>query len=145
MKYLKYFESSEDEFTLNQRNALIDEIKYYFTDLEDVGCDIRFTTGSKLIQSKSSDLTHFDFNMVNFIKVRIVKNHIGPGRTTKNYHQNQLKLFITSDLFNEVIDVAKDRLRDKNLFIDDDSIKVENSYITINIYRNEDMDKIKKS
>ena len=145
MKYLKYFESSEDNFGIDQRNILIEEIKYYFTDLEDVGCDIRFTTGSKLVQSKSSDLTHFDFNMVNFIKVRIVKNHIGPGRTTKNYHQNQLKLFMTSDLFNEVIDVAKDRLRDKNLFIDDDSIKVENSYITINIYRNEDMDKIKKS
>jgi hypothetical protein len=145
MKYLKYFESSEDDFGLDQRNILIDEIKYYFTDLEDVGFDIRFTTGSKLIQSKSSDLTHFDFNMVNFIKVRIMKNPIGPGRTTKNYHQNQLKLFMMSDLFNEVIDVAKDRLSDKNLFIDDDSIQVENSYITINIYRNEDMDKIKKS
>jgi hypothetical protein len=50
-----------------------------------------------------------------------------------------------SDLFNEVIDVAKDRLSDKNLFIDDNSIQVENSYIIINIYRNEDMDKIKKS
>jgi hypothetical protein len=145
MKYLKYFESSEDEFTLDQRNALIDEIKYYFTDLEDVGCNIRLTTGSKLVQSKSSDLTHFDFNMVNFIKVRIMKNPIGIGRTTQNHHQNQLKLFMISDLFNEVIDVAKDRLSDKNLFIDDDSIQVESSYITMNIYRNEDMDKIKKS
>jgi hypothetical protein len=74
-----------------------------------------------------------------------MKNPIGPGRTTKNYHQNQLGLFMMSDLFNEVIDVAKDRLSDKNLFIDDDSIQVESSYITMIIYRNEDIDKIKKS
>lgn len=140
MKYLKYFESSEDDLGFD-----IDELKYYFTDLEDAGCDVRLRTSTKLVQSKSSDLTHFDFNMVNFIKVRIMKNPIGPGRTTKNYHQNQLGLFMMSDLFNEVIDVAKDRLSDKNLFIDDDSIQVENSYITINIYKNEDMDKIKKS
>jgi hypothetical protein len=140
MKYLKYFESSEEDFGFD-----IDELKYYFTDLEDVGCDVRLRTSTKLVQSKSSDLTHFDFNMVNFIKVRIMKNLIGIGRSTKNYHQNQLKLFMMSDLFNEVIDVAKDRLSDKNLFIDDDSIQVENSYITINIYKNEDIDKIKKS
>ena len=140
MKYLKYFESSEDDLGLD-----IDELKYYFTDLEDVGFTVRLRTSTKLVQSKSSDLTHFDFNMVNFIKVRIMKNPIGIGRSTKNYHQNQLKLFMMSDLFNEVIDVAKDRLSDKNLFIDDDSIQVENSYITINIYKNEDIDKIKKS
>ena len=140
MKHLKYFESSEDDLGFD-----IDELKYYFTDLEDIGCTVRLRTSTKLVQSKSSDLTHFDFNMVIFIKVQIMKNPIGPGRTTKNYHQNQLKLFMMSDLFNEVIDVAKDRLSDKNLFIDDDSIQVENSYITINIYKNEDMDKIKKS
>ena len=140
MKHLKYFESSEDDLGFD-----IDELKYYFIDLEDAGCTVRLRTSTKLIQSKSSDLTHFDFNMVVFIKVQIMKNPTGPGRTTKNYHQNQLKLFMTSDLFNEVIDVAKDRLSDKNLFIDDDSIQVENSYITINIYKNEDMDKIKKS
>ena len=140
MKYLKYFESSEDDLGFD-----IDELKYYFTDLEDAGFTVRLRTSNKLIQSKSYDLKHFDFNMVTFIKVQIIKNPIGPGRTTKNYHQNQLKLFMMSDLFNEVIDVAKDRLSDKNLFIDDDSIQVENSYITINIYKNEDMDKIKKS
>lgn len=140
MKYLKYFESSEEDFGFD-----IDELKYYFTDLEDVGCDVRLRTSTKLIQSKSSDLTHFDFNMVIFIKVYIMKNLIGIGRSTKNYHQNQLKLFMMSDLFNEVIDVAKDRLSDKNLFIDDDSIQVDGSNITMNIYRNEDMDKIKKS
>jgi hypothetical protein len=44
-----------------------------------------------------------------------------------------------------VIDVAKDRLSDKNLFIDDDSIQVDGSNMTLNIYRNEDMNKIKKS
>ena len=140
MKYLKYFESSEDDFGFD-----IDELKYYFTDLEDAGCTVRLRTSTKLIQSKSSDLTHFDFNMVNFIKVYIIKNPIGPGRTTKNYHQNQLKLFMMSDLFNEVIDVAKDRLSDKNLFIDDDSTQVNGAIITLNIYKNEDMDKIKKS
>ena len=140
MKYLKYFESSEDDLGFD-----IDELKYYFTDLEDAGFTVRLRTSNKLIQSKSYDLKHFDFNMVTFIKVQIIKNPIGPGRTTKNYHQNQLKLFMMSDLFNEVIDVAKDRLSDKNLFIDDDSIQVENSYITINIYKNEDKDKIKKS
>lgn len=145
MKHLKYFESSADELFQDDLGFYIDELKYYFTDLEDAGWTVRLRTSTKLIQSKSSDLTHFDFNMVNFIKVCIMKNPIGPGRTTKNYHQNQLKLFMMSDLFNEVTDVAKDRLSDKNLFIDDDSIQVENSYITINIYRNEDMDKIKKS
>ena len=134
MKYLKYFESSENDFTLDQRNVLMDEIKYYFTDLEDVGCNVRLTTGSKLIQSKSSDLTHFDFNMVNFIKVYITPEN---SRSTGK--------FMESDLFKEVIDVAKDRLSDKNLFIGDiNQTGSFCSYIEINIYRNEDMDKIKK-
>ena len=129
MKFLKYFESSEDDLGFD-----IDELKYYFTDLEDIGCTVRLRTSTKLIQSKSSDLTHFDFNMVIFIKVYIM-----PTR------ENQLRIFMMSDLFNEVIDVAKDRLSDKNLFIDDDSIKIDGANITLNIYKNEDMDKIKKS
>lgn len=142
MKYLKYFESLEDEFTLNQRNALIDEIKYYFTDLEDVGCNIRLTTGSKLVQSKSSDVaglkfSKIDFNMVDFIKVYIMP------KNSRGSRESQLRSFMMSDIFNEVIDVAKDRLSDKNLFIDE--IHIDGNFINLNIYRNEDMDKIKKS
>ena len=87
MKFLKYFESSEDDLGFD-----IDELKYYFTDLEDIGCTVRLRTSTKLIQSKSSDLTHFDFNMVIFIKVYIM-----PTR------ENQLRIFMMSDLFNEVI------------------------------------------
>lgn len=129
MKYLKYFESSEDDFGFD-----IDELKYYFTDLEDIGCEIRIRTGNKLVQSTSSDLTynHFDFNFVKFIKVYIFKNY--------SYSPMLLK---SSDLFKEVIDVTKDRLGDKNLFIGD--INIDGSNIVLNIYKNEDMDKIKKS
>ena len=129
MKYLKYFESSEDDFGFD-----VDELKYYFTDLEDVGCEVRIRTGSKLVQSESSDLTynHFDLNFVKFIKVYIFKNY--------NYSPNLLK---SSDLFKEVIDVTKDRLSDKNLFIGD--VNIDGSSIVILIYKNEDMDKIKKS
>jgi hypothetical protein len=140
VKYLKpykIFESlEEDDFGLEQRNILIEEIKYYFTDLEDVGYNIRLTTGGKLVQSNWNvpDLK-FKFKMVNFIKVLIMKNPIGPGRTTQRHHQNELKLFMMSDLFNEVIDVAKERLSDLNLFIDDDSIQVDGSKITMNIYK----------
>ena len=127
MKHLKYFESSEDDFGFD-----IDELKYYFTDLEDVGCEVRIRNGSKLVQSESSDLTYNHFNFVKFIKVYIFKNY--------NYSPNLLK---SSDLFKEVIDVTKDRLSDKNLFIAD--INIDGSSIVILIYKNEDMDKIKKS
>jgi hypothetical protein len=135
--YTKLFESSEEDFD-------IDEIKYYFTDLEDVGYNVTIKKSSKLTQSKSIDKSTrkfiWDFNMISFIEVYIRKN---PGSPTT---PTQLNRFMNSDLFTEVIDVAKDRLGDMNLFIDDDSIKLDeiNSrfLLRLNIYKNEDKLKI---
>jgi hypothetical protein len=140
MRYLKtykIFESLVDD--------LKDELKFYFSDLEDIGCVIKIITANKVTKS----------GLVSFIKVYIENN---------DFNRSQLKLFMMSDLFNEVIDVAKERLSDKNFFIDDDSIIVSgvdshtydasvgevidrqrihnHSYIELNIYKNEDKNKI---
>jgi hypothetical protein len=139
MKHIKKYKIFESLVDLKE------ELKYYFTDLEDIGCVIKIATANKVTKS----------GLVSFIKVYIENS---------DFNRSQLESLIISDLFNEVIDVTKDRLIDKNLFIDDDSIIVSGvdshtydasigevidrerirnkSYIELNIYKNEDKNKI---
>ena len=125
MKYLKYFESSDTE--LNQ-----DKIKEMFLDISDMDWNIQVYKNEEVRQNSVSG-TSFNFDIVNFYKVRIFKIHT--SRRWDIEQKREIENLLNSDIFKEVIEVANDRLNDFGWYIDMETLNTEFSKITFNIYK----------
>jgi hypothetical protein len=140
MKYLKTFENSEEiEFGVTP-----EDIEYLFTDISDNGwkVDVRFLR--KLFDYKHTDKPIFKkFALIPYIEVSISK----PTPVEQRFNRSQwneaqeLKSFVESDEFKEIIEVASLRLGEFGLYIQKQSY-VNNAF-NILIYRKTDQNYIK--
>lgn len=139
MKYLKKFENSEEiEFGVTP-----EDIEYLFTDISDNGwkVDVRFLR--KLFDFKHTDKPILKFGLVPYIEVSISK----PTSVEQRFNRSpwneaqELKSFIESDEFREIIEVTSLRLDELELYIQKQSY-VNNTF-NILIYRKTDQNYIK--
>ena len=115
MKYLKYFESIEIDYGISSQ-----ELSYFFTDLEDLGCSIhiRFSNKFNMPMPKLSTNHDKDYKL-NFVLIPCINVEITiskykiENQMVKKYLENLL----ISDVFLETIEVASKRLEDYGLFI----------------------------
>jgi hypothetical protein len=124
MKYLKYFENL-DELTP-------EKIKEMFLDISDIDWQVQVLKTSELKQDENNG-TNFNFNLVDFFKVRIFK--VYESRRWEIEQKKEINNLLNSDTFNEIIEVANERLNDFGWFIDMNTLSTEFSIITFNIYR----------
>jgi hypothetical protein len=147
MKYLKKFESSDDEL---QFGVTPEDIKYLFTDISDNGwrVDVRFL--KKLIDFKkhSGDVnfehdSDLKLGLIPYIQVSISKPTPFEDRFKRSKWQEsqELQSFIESNEFKEIIEVASLRLDESKLYIQKQSY-VNNAF-NILIYRKTDENYIK--
>jgi hypothetical protein len=123
MKYLKYFESS-DKLTE-------DQIKEMFLDISDMDWNVQVVKSEEVRQNSVSG-TSFNFDIVNFYKVRIFK--IQTSRRWDPEQKREIMDLMNSDTYKETIEVANERLNDFGWFIDMDTLSTQFSKITFNIY-----------
>ncbi len=124
MKYLKYFENL-DELTP-------EKVKEMFLDISDIDWQVQVLKTSELKQDENNG-TNFNFNLVDFFKVRIFK--VYESRRWEIEQKKEINNLLNSDTFNEIIEVANERLNDFGWFIDMNTLSTEFSIITFNIYR----------
>lgn len=140
MKYLKTFESNEEELEFG---VTPDDIRYLFTDISDNGwrLDVRFLR--KLFDFKQTDMPILKFGLIPYIQVSISKPTPHTDRFSRSpWNESQeLQSFIESDEFKEIIEVASLRLDELGLYINKQSY-VNNAY-NILIYRKTDQNYIK--
>lgn len=140
MKYLKTFESNEEELEFG---VTPDDIRYLFTDISDNGwrLDVRFLR--KLFDFKQTDTPILKFGLIPYIQVSISKPTPHTDRFSRSpWNESQeLQSFIESDEFKEIIEVASLRLDELELYINKQSY-VNNAY-NILIYRKTDQNYIK--
>ncbi len=127
MKYLKYFESSDTELTQ-------DKIKEMFLDISDMDWNVQVYKTEEVRQNSVSG-TSFNFDIVNFYKVRIFKIHT--SRRWDVDQKREIESLLESDIYKETIEVANDRLNDFGWYIDTSTLSTEFSRITFNIYKYE--------
>ena len=140
MKYLKTFENSEElEF-----GVIPEDIKYLFTDISDNGWLVNVRFLRKLFDFKRTN-SHpiLKFGLIPYIEVSISKPiPISDRFSRSRYNESQeLKSFVESDEFKEIIEVASLRLDELELFIEKQSY-VNNAF-NILIYRKTDQNYIK--
>ena len=140
MKYLKTFESNEEELEFG---VTPDDIRYLFTDISDNGwrLDVRFLR--KLFDFKQTDMPILKFGLIPYIQVSISKPTPHTDRFSRSpWNESQeLQSFVESDEFKEIIEVASLRLDELGLYINKQSY-VNNAY-NILIYRKTDQNYIK--
>ena len=140
MKYLKTFESNEEELEFG---VTPDDIRYLFTDISDNGwrLDVRFLR--KLFDFKQTDTPILKFGLIPYIQVSISKPTPHTDRFSRSpWNESQeLQSFVESDEFKEIIEVASLRLDELGLYINKQSY-VNNAY-NILIYRKTDQNYIK--
>jgi len=104
MKYLKTFESSEEQ----EFGVTLDDIKYLFTDISDNGwrVDVRFLR--KLFDLKSTGMPILKFGLIPYIQVSISKPTPHTDRFSRSpwNEAQELQSFVESDEFKEIIEVA---------------------------------------
>jgi hypothetical protein len=127
MKYLKYFESSGTELTE-------DKIKEMFLDISDMDWNVQVYKTEEVRQNSVSG-TSFNFDIVNFYKVRIFKIHT--SRRWDTEQKREIENLLNSDIYKETIEVTNDRLNDFGWYIDTNTLSTEFSRITFNIYKYE--------
>jgi hypothetical protein len=127
MKYLKYFESSSTELTE-------DKIKEMFLDISDMDWNVQVYKTEEVRQNSVSG-TSFNFDIVNFYKVRIFKIHT--SRRWDTEQKREIENLLNSDIYKETIEVTNDRLNDFGWYIDTNTLSTEFSRITFNIYKYE--------
>jgi hypothetical protein len=127
MKYLKYFESSGTELTE-------DKIKEMFLDISDMDWNVQVYKTEEVRQNSVSG-TSFNFDIVNFYKVRIFKIHT--SRRWDIEQKREIENLLNSDIYKETIEVTNDRLNDFGWYIDTNTLSTEFSRITFNIYKYE--------
>jgi len=144
MKYLKKFESNDDEL---QFGVTPDDIRYLFTDISDNGwkVDVRFL--KKFFDFRtfddSDDEENLKFGLIPYIQVSISK----PTPFEQRFNRSQwneiqeLKSFTVSDEFQEIIEVASLRLDELELYIQ--KLSYVNNAFNILIYRKTDQNYIK--
>ena len=140
MKYLKTFESNEEEIEFG---VTPEDIEYLFTDISDNGwkVDVRFLR--KLFDYKHTDKPSLKFSLLPYIQVSISK----PTPVEQRFNRSQwneiqeLKSFTESEEFKEIIEVASLRLDELDLYIQKQSY--ENNTFNILIYRKTDQNYIK--
>jgi hypothetical protein len=140
MKYLKTFESNEEELEFG---VTPDDIRYLFTDISDNGwrLDVRFLR--KLFDFKQTDTPILKFGLIPYIQVSISKPTPHTDRFSRSpwNEAQELQSFVESDEFKEIIEVASLRLDELELYINKQSY-VNNAY-NILIYRKTDQNYIK--
>ena len=127
MKYLKYFESSGTELTEGK-------IKEMFLDISDMDWNVQVYKTEEVRQNSVSG-TSFNFDIVNFYKVRIFKIHT--SRRWDTEQKREIENLLNSDIYKETIEVTNDRLNDFGWYIDTNTLSTEFSRITFNIYKYE--------
>ena len=141
MKYLKKFESNEEEIEFG---VTPEDIEYLFTDISDNGwiVDVRFMR--KLYDfSTGTRKPLLKFALLPYIQVSISK----PTPVEQRFNRSQwneiqeLKSFTESEEFKEIIEVASLRLDELDLYIQKQSY--ENNAFNILIYRKTDQNYIK--
>jgi hypothetical protein len=139
MKYLKKFESSEEiDFGLTP-----EDIEYLFTDISDIGWKVDVKFLRRLFNVKSDKPVFKVFRLIPYIEVKIskptqIEQRFGRSKWTE---AQELKSFIESDEFREIIEVASLRLNEFELYIQKQSY-VDNTF-NILIYRKKDQSYIK--
>jgi len=148
MKYLKKFESNEEELEFG---VTPDDIRYLFTDISDNGwrVDVRFLR--KLFDFKQTDMTGvkyagipiLKFGLIPYIQVSISKPTPHTDRFSRSpwNEAQELQSFVESNEFKEIIEVASLRLDESELYIQKQSY-VNNAF-NILIYRKTDQNYIK--
>lgn len=140
MKYLKTFESNEEELEFG---VTPDDIRYLFTDISDNGwrLDVRFLR--KLFDFKQTETPILKFGLIPYIQVSISKPTPHNDRFSRSpwNEAQELQSFVESDEFKEIIEVASLRLDELELYINKQSY-VNNAY-NILIYRKTDQNYIK--
>ena len=140
MKYLKTFESNEEELEFG---VTPDDIRYLFTDISDNGwrVDVRFLR--KLFDFKQTDMPILKFGLIPYIQVSISKPTPHTDRFSRSpwNEAQELQSFVESDEFKEVIEVASLRLDESELYIQKQSYV--NTAFNILIYRKTDQNYIK--
>jgi hypothetical protein len=139
MKYLKKFENSEElEFGVTP-----EDIEYLFTDISDNGwrVDVRFLR--KLFDFKQTDKPILKFELIPYIEVSISKPTPFEQRFNRSpwNEAQELKSFIESDEYKEIIEVASLRLDEFELYIQKQSYV--NNRFNILIYRESDKNYLK--
>ena len=139
MKYLKTFENSEElEFSVTP-----EDIEYLFTDISDNGWKVDVKFLRKLFDFKHIDKPILKFGLIPYIEVSISK----PTSVEQRFNRSpwneaqELKSFIESDEFKEIIEVTSLRLDELKLYIQKQSY-VNNTF-NILIYRKTDQNYIK--
>jgi hypothetical protein len=115
MKYLKKFESSEEiDFGVTP-----EDIKYLFTDISDIGWQVDVKFLRRLFGAKPDKPIFKEFNLIPYIEVTISKPTQIEQRFSRSKWKEvqELKSFIESDEFREIIEVASLRLDDLDLYI----------------------------
>jgi hypothetical protein len=128
MKYLKYFESSEE--------LTEEKIKEMFLDISDMDWNVQVLKTEELMQKGDNNYNNFEFEFVNFFRVRIFKIHT--SRRWDVEQKKEIENLLNSDIYKEVIEVANERLNDFGWYIDMKTLSTEFSKITFNIYKYED-------
>ena len=140
MKYLKTFESNEEELEFG---VTPDDIRYLFTDISDNGwrVDVRFLR--KLFDFKQTDMPILKFGLIPYIQVSISKPTPHTDRFSRSpwNEAQELQSFVESNEFKEIIEVASLRLDESELYIQKQSYV--NTAFNILIYRKTDQNYIK--
>ncbi len=143
MKYLKYFEATEDPDMIR---ITTDEIKECFYDLEDEGWVIRVESRKKMFHARDVIKTgnNFTASVIPYIEVRITKTFNEPrlGKKLKLYRDpsKEAKDLSESEEFKGCLGCLNSRLEEHNLFIKSNKVDgmIDGSKISILIYRKSD-------
>lgn len=149
MKYLKKFESNEEELEFG---VTPDDIKYLFTDISDNGWRVGVSFLRKLFDFKQTDMStgnnkllqnFLKFSLIPYIQVSISKPTPHTDRFSRSpwNEAQELQSFVESNEFKEIIEVASLRLDESELYIQKQSY-VNNTF-NILIYRKTDQNYIK--
>ena len=140
MKYLKTFESNEEELEFG---VTPDDIRYLFTDISDNGWKVDVKFLRKLFDFKHTDKSIFKkFSLIPYIQVSISKPTPHEQRFNRSpWNESQeLQSFTESDEFQEIIEVASLRLDELELYIQ--KLSYVNNTFNILIYRKTDQNLI---
>ena len=142
MKYLKKFESNDDEL---QFGITPDDVKYLFTDISDSGWKVNVLFLKKLFDFRRVSDSDGDlkFGLIPYIKVSVSKPTPVEDRFNRSEWREiqELNAFKDSDEFKEILEVASLRLDELGLYVN--KISLENRQFNILIYRKTDENYIK--